>query len=108
MFLQTNRIYTHVRTQIFGKYVGESEQAIRSLFETARASAPCILFLDSLQVIGTKREWSEGDGTSGVQERILSTLLNEMDGIVGLDGVLVIACSNNLESLDDALTRPGT
>jgi transitional endoplasmic reticulum ATPase len=92
--------------QIYSKYLGESEQKIRLLFETCRKSRPCILFFDGMDALGTRREWTE-DGTSGVQERVLSTLLNELDGVSELTGVFVIACTNHPEKLDDALKRPG-
>ena len=89
--------------------MGDSELAIRKLFRDCKKVAPCILFLDNIDVIGTRRGWSQ-DSTSasgGVNERVLSTLLNEMDGIGGLEGVLVVACTSQIEKLDDALTRPG-
>ncbi|KAJ3365694.1 hypothetical protein HDU91_002110, partial [Kappamyces sp. JEL0680] len=92
--------------QIYSKYLGESEGAIRRLFQAASKAAPCIVFIDSLDAIGTRREWNEG-GSGGVNERVLSTLLNEMDGVSELRDVLVIACTNQPQLLDDALTRPG-
>ncbi|KAH6567790.1 hypothetical protein BASA60_008880 [Batrachochytrium salamandrivorans] len=91
---------------LFSKYLGESEANIRSLFVSARKLSPCIIFFDEIDAIATRREWTE-DGAGGVNERVLSTLLNEMDGVQERREIIVIACSNRPEKLDDALLRPG-
>lgn len=93
---------------IFSCYLGEAERILRQAFASARAAAPCILFLDELDAIVGKRSTGGGqtDG-NGVQERVLSTLLTEMDGVVSASGVLVIGATNRLDLLDDALIRPG-
>ncbi|KAJ3277107.1 hypothetical protein HDV01_000159 [Terramyces sp. JEL0728] len=93
-------------SQIYSKYLGDSEYQIRKIFQTAKNSSPCILFIDDLDAVASRREWSE-DGAGGVNERVLSSLLNEMDGISGLSGVIVVGCTNRPHQLDDALTRPG-
>ncbi|KAI9102608.1 P-loop containing nucleoside triphosphate hydrolase protein [Phlyctochytrium arcticum] len=93
-------------SQIYSKYLGESEATIRRLFASARQLAPCLVFLDELDNVGTRRDWSD-EGGSGVNERILSTLLNEMDGVSERTGVLVIACTGRPHQIDDALLRPG-
>ncbi|KNC98210.1 uncharacterized protein SPPG_06610 [Spizellomyces punctatus DAOM BR117] len=93
-------------SNIFSKYLGESEGMIRRLFASARRLAPCLLFMDEMEAIGTKREWSDEGGT-GVNERVLSTLLNEMDGVQERKGVLVVACTTRPDLIDDALLRPG-
>ncbi|TPX70806.1 hypothetical protein SpCBS45565_g01506 [Spizellomyces sp. 'palustris'] len=93
-------------SNIFSKYLGESEAMIRKLFASARRLAPCLLFMDEMEAIGTKREWSDEGGT-GVNERVLSTLLNEMDGVQERKGVLVVACTTRPDLIDDALLRPG-
>ncbi|KAI9324100.1 P-loop containing nucleoside triphosphate hydrolase protein [Zopfochytrium polystomum] len=107
-------------SDIFSKYLGDSEAAIRRLFATARQLRPCILFFDDIDTIGTKRNLESGgggggdgdgdgggDGT-GVGERVLSTLLNEMDGVTEQRrGVLVVATSRAPWALDAALVRPG-
>ena len=91
---------------VLDKWLGGSEAAIRSLFARARAAAPCILFLDEIDAIASNR--SEDGETADVMSRLLSTLLNEMDGVSSQkSSVLVIACTNRLESLDTALLRPG-
>ncbi|KAJ3177939.1 hypothetical protein HDU87_004221 [Geranomyces variabilis] len=93
-------------SEIYSKYLGDSENMVRKLFAAARRLAPCLLFLDELDAIGTRREWSD-DGGSGVNERVLSTLLNEMDGVQERKGVFVIACTMRPDKIDDALLRPG-
>ena len=97
-----------VRTvDVLDKWVGGSERAIRDLFARARASSPVILFFDEIDAIATNRQ-TDGDSTN-VISRILSTLLNEMDGISSdsTNNVLVVACTNRLEAIDAALLRPG-
>ena len=81
--------------QIFNKYVGESERAVRETFRKARAAAPCIIFLDEIDVIAASRDDGDGGGGGGGgSERILTTLLTEMDGIDELNGVTVLAATN--------------
>ncbi|KAG0202121.1 hypothetical protein BGX28_005263 [Mortierella sp. GBA30] len=96
--------------EIFSKYLGETEATLRRLFAMARQIAPCILFFDEMDSIGAKRGWGgdgESQGSSGVNERVLSTLLNEMDGVEERMGVFVIGCTNQPRAMDDALLRPG-
>ncbi|KAJ3042106.1 hypothetical protein HDV00_008188 [Rhizophlyctis rosea] len=93
-------------SEVFSKYLGESEASVRKTFTAARRLAPCLLFLDELDALGTRREWTD-EGTTGVNERVLSTFLNEMDGVQERKGVLVVACTNRPWKLDDALLRPG-
>jgi SpoVK/Ycf46/Vps4 family AAA+-type ATPase len=94
-------------TDILDKWLGGSEALLRSLFARARAAAPCILFLDEIDAIAVNRA---EDDTSDVSSRVLSTLLNELDGVSSgarQSRVLVVACTNRLEALDAALLRPG-
>ncbi|KAF8930233.1 hypothetical protein BGZ58_008380 [Dissophora ornata] len=96
--------------EIFSKYLGETEATLRRLFAMAHQIAPCILFFDEMDSIGAKRGWGgDGDsqGSNGVNERVLSTLLNEMDGVEERTGVFVIGCTNQPRAMDDALMRPG-
>eukprot|EP00934_Nitzschia_sp_Nitz4_P000727 Nitzschia sp. Nitz4//scaffold38_size140716//123029//125560//NITZ4_003171-RA/size140716-processed-gene-0.68-mRNA-1//-1//CDS//3329550150//727//frame0 len=94
-------------SDILDKWLGGSEAILRSLFARARAASPCILFLDEIDSIANNRE---EDDSAELSSRILSTLLNEMDG-VSTHGkyrkVLVVACTNRMHSLDKALLRPG-
>ena len=87
--------------ELLNMYVGESERAVRDIFAKARAAAPAIIFFDEIESIGSKREGKNG----GVN--VLTTLLNEMDGIEALKGVTVLAATNKPEALDLALLRPG-
>jgi len=92
-------------TQILSKWVGESEKVLRELFRKARISAPSILFIDEIDSIAPKR----GIGTDGnhVMERVVDTLLTEMDGMKSLKNVVVIAATNRPDMLDNALMRAG-
>jgi transitional endoplasmic reticulum ATPase len=78
------------------------------LFSRARSASPCILFFDEIDAVASNRASSDGV-TADVMSRLLSTLLNEMDGISSShqSNVVVVACTNRLESLDAALLRPG-
>lgn len=89
--------------ELLNMYVGESERAVREIFARARAASPSIIFFDEIESIGAKR--SASGRNSGVN--VLTTLLNEMDGIESLLGVLVLAATNQPQSLDLALLRPG-
>ncbi|CAJ1943164.1 unnamed protein product [Cylindrotheca closterium] len=92
---------------VLDKWLGGSEALLRSLFARARAASPCVLFLDEIDAIAINRE---EDDTQNLSSRILSTLLNEMDGVsssITTSRVLVIACTNRLQALDSALLRPG-
>jgi transitional endoplasmic reticulum ATPase len=91
--------------EIFSKWVGESEKAIREIFRKARQAAPCIVFIDEIDAIAPRRGSSIGD--SHVTDRVVNQLLTEMDGIEDLKGVVVIAATNRPDMLDPALLRPG-
>lgn len=94
---------------LYSCFLGEAERILRDAFASARAAAPCILFLDEIDSIVGKRSGGGGgraDG-NGVQERVLTTMLTEMDGIASASGVLVIGATNRIDLLDDALLRPG-
>ncbi|KAI7903084.1 P-loop containing nucleoside triphosphate hydrolase protein [Cokeromyces recurvatus] len=94
--------------QLYSPFVGDSEKIVRTTFQKARASAPAIIFLDETEAIVGKRDMGNG-GSSGdsVQERVLSTLLNEMDGVESAESVLVVGATNRPDMLDAALMRPG-
>jgi len=94
--------------EIYSPYVGEAERALRDFFARGRACAPAILFLDEIDAIVGKRDGSGGQGSAdGVQLRVLSTLLNEMDGVEPLSQVVLVGATNRLDLIDDALLRPG-
>jgi transitional endoplasmic reticulum ATPase len=91
--------------EIFSKWVGESEKAIREVFRKARTAAPAIIFFDELDSIIPRR--GAGYSDSGATERVISQLLTEMDGIEALQNVVVIAATNRPDILDPAVMRPG-
>ncbi|AEM37983.1 AAA family ATPase, CDC48 subfamily [Pyrolobus fumarii 1A] len=91
--------------EILSKWVGESEKAIREIFRKARQHAPAIIFFDEIDAIAPAR--AEVPDTSGVTYRIVNQLLTEIDGIVPLQNVVVIAATNRPDILDPALLRPG-
>ncbi|KAH8296247.1 hypothetical protein KR054_003634 [Drosophila jambulina] len=96
--------------EIYSPYVGCAERFISRIFDTARKNAPCLIFLDEIDSLVGRRTVSSGGGGGQVQLRILSTLLTEMDGIVGggsQQHILVVAATNRPEMIDDALLRPG-
>lgn len=90
--------------ELMNKYVGESERAVRRVFDQARSNAPSIIFFDEIDALGTTRS---DDNDSGASARTVSQLLTELDGIEGREGVTVIATTNRLDRLDDALLRTG-
>lgn len=92
--------------EIIAKEVGESEKRLHNAFEKARASAPSIILFDDIDSIAPKRTF--GESISEAADRLLTTLLVETDGLNGRDdGVVVIATTTRLNSIDSALIRPG-
>ena len=89
-----------------GAVMGLGAMKVKMLFKKARNKKPCIVFIDEFDSIGEKRNYA-GSGIDKENNRILTTLLNEMDGFIGGKGVLVVAATNSFQSLDPALIRPG-
>ena len=89
-------------SELFNKYVGESEKALKGIFDKARSVAPVVIFFDEIDAIGKKR-----GSESGVGDRMLVQLLTELDGIQHLSQITVIAATNRPDTLDPALIRPG-
>jgi transitional endoplasmic reticulum ATPase len=84
---------------IYSPYLGDAEAALREAFHTARQTTPAIVFLDEVDaLVGARSMGSGQDAGDRVQQRVLSTLLNEMDGVSGADGVLVIGATNRADS----------
>jgi len=79
---------------------------IKTLFKKARKNKPCIIFIDEFDGIGERRNYA-GSGVDKENNRIITAMLNEMDGFDSQDGILVIAATNSYNSLDPALIRPG-
>jgi transitional endoplasmic reticulum ATPase len=86
-----------------GRFYGESEQRLREIFQQAEQQAPSILFIDEIDSIAPKRE----DVTGEVERRVVAQLLTLMDGLEPRKNVVVIGATNRLDSLDEALRRPG-
>lgn len=84
-------------------FVGLGAKRVRELFEKARASAPCIIFIDEIDAVGRKR----GSDNNSEKDQTINALLAELDGFSSKDEVLVIAATNRLEDLDPALIRSG-
>jgi transitional endoplasmic reticulum ATPase len=91
--------------EVFSKWVGESEKAIREVFRKARMAAPAVIFLDEIDSLTPKRGMGMSD--SGVSERVISQLLTEMDGITTLQDIVVVAATNRPDMVDSAVMRPG-
>lgn len=90
--------------EIFSKWVGESERAIREIFRKARQAAPSIVFFDEIDAIASKRGEFAG---SKVNETIVNQLLSEIDGLQEKSQIILIAATNRPDILDPALLRPG-
>ncbi|MFX1295257.1 MAG: CDC48 family AAA ATPase [Promethearchaeota archaeon] len=90
--------------EIFSKWVGESERAVRDIFRKARQAAPTIVFFDEIDAIASQRGEFVG---SKVNETIVNQLLSEIDGLQDRSQVILIAATNRPDILDSALLRPG-
>lgn len=92
-------------SSIVDKYIGESARMIREMFAFAREHAPCIIFIDEVDAIGSKR--IDGSGSDREVQRTLMELLNQLDGFDKLGKVKVVMATNRPDTLDPALMRPG-
>jgi transitional endoplasmic reticulum ATPase len=112
---------------VYSAYVGDAEAEIRKAFGIARQASPCVLFFDEIDALVTDRGIGSGGGgggsgggsSSSAESRVLATLLNEMDGIgnsltkssdqpnIVECGVIVLAATNRIDSIDKALLRKG-
>lgn len=93
--------------ELFSKWVGESEKAVREVFRKARQVAPSIIFIDEIDALGGERGSSSNGSGSNVQERVLAQLLTELDGVTTLGSVTLVAATNRPDKIDKALLRPG-
>ena len=96
--------YSQSASAFVEMFAGVGAARIRKLFETARKNAPSIVFIDELDAVGTART---GHGFNREQDQTLNQLLVELDGFSSRDQVVVMAASNRLQDLDQALLRPG-
>lgn len=87
-------------------YAGVGAARIRSLFKKAREKGKCVIFIDEIDAMGKKRDRG-GIGGSDESDRTLNALLTEMSGFKGSEGIIVLAATNRLDTLDEALLRPG-
>ena len=88
-------------------FVGVGASRVRDLFQTARKSAPCIIFIDEIDAVGKTRSKSTGFGGNDEREGTLNQILTEMDGFNTSEQVVVLAGTNRADVLDKALLRPG-
>lgn len=89
--------------ELLNKFVGESEAAVRKVFQRARSSIPCVIFFDELDALVPKRD----DSASEASSRVVNTLLTELDGLSVRTGIYVIAATNRPDMIDEAMLRPG-
>lgn len=91
-------------SDIFDKYLGESEKNVTQLFARARKMKPCVVFIDEFEGLGSKRGGSE---TTKIYDKIVTLFLLEMDGFGSRDGIYFLAATNRLDVVDEAFLRPG-
>ena len=91
--------------ELLSKWVGESEKAVRKVFEKARQTSPTIIFFDEIDAIAPRRGLGSED--SHVTERVVNQLLTEMDGLQELSDIVIIGATNRPDILDTSLLRPG-
>ncbi len=91
--------------ELLSRFVGESERAVREVFQKARQAAPCLVFFDEIDALLPTR--STGPTEDRVGDRVLGQFLAEMDGVESLEGVVILGATNRPDRLDPALLRPG-
>jgi len=91
--------------QLYSKWLGESERALREVFKKARRAAPCILFFDTLDAVAPK--FGADQSGTDIYQRILSQLLREIDNLRDVKGVILLAATNRPERIEPALLRSG-
>ncbi|CAD5211640.1 unnamed protein product [Bursaphelenchus okinawaensis] len=89
--------------ELLSMYVGESERAVRMVFQRARDSAPCVIFFDEIDALCPKRNHNETSGSA----RLVNQMLTEMDGVEGRKQVFLIGATNRPDIVDPAILRPG-
>jgi transitional endoplasmic reticulum ATPase len=91
--------------QLYSKWLGESERALREVFKKARRAAPCILFFDTIDAVAPK--FGADQFGADIYQRILSQLLREIDNLRDVKGVILLAATNRPERVEPALLRSG-
>jgi transitional endoplasmic reticulum ATPase len=89
--------------EVMGKFVGEAEERVRKIFKEAEDNAPSIIFIDEMDSIAAKRDEVVGE----VERRVVAQMLSLMDGLSARGDVIVMAATNRVNSIDEALRRPG-
>ncbi|MDD3159457.1 MAG: CDC48 family AAA ATPase [Candidatus ainarchaeum sp.] len=89
--------------EVMGKFVGEAEERVRKIFKEAQDNAPSLIFIDEIDAIASKRDEVVGE----VERRVVAQLLSLMDGLAARGEVIVMAATNRINSIDEALRRPG-
>jgi len=101
---ETNAHFLSVNApEVMSKFVGEAEERLRQMFKEAEENAPSIIFIDEIDSIAPKRDEVVGE----VERRVVAQLLALMDGLEARGNVIVMAATNRVNSLDEALRRPG-
>ncbi|MFH1235181.1 MAG: CDC48 family AAA ATPase [Candidatus Diapherotrites archaeon] len=101
---ETNAHFISVNApEVMSKFVGEAEERLRAMFKEAEENAPSIIFIDEIDAIAPKRDEVVGE----VERRVVAQLLALMDGLEARGNVIVMAATNRVNSLDEALRRPG-
>ena len=90
--------------EVFGQWLGESEETLRHIFTVARQTAPTIIFFDQIEAVASTREAASESKTT---ERVVSQLLTELDGIEARSHVIVLAATNRLDMVDKSILRSG-
>ncbi len=94
--------------QLYSKWLGESEKALREVFKKARRAAPCLLFFDTIDALAPRLSGDQAAAAgSDVHQRILGQLLREIDNLRDVKGVILLAATNRPERVDPALLRSG-
>src|SRR5260370_13883421 len=91
--------------QLYSKWLGDSERALREVFKKAKRAAPCILFFDTIDALAPK--FGAGQFASDIYQRILSQLLREIDNLRDVKGVILLAATDRPERIEPALLRSG-
>lgn len=88
------------------QFVGVGSNKIKKVFQKAKENAPCVIFIDEIDSVGAKRS-AQSDAAGKEMNTMLTALLNQMDGFEQTDNVMVLAATNRVSDLDEALVRPG-
>lgn len=94
-------------TRLNDRFVGVGPRRIADAFRRARKAAPCIVFIDELDSIGSRDANDGGEGVGAERTNLINAMLQQLDGLSGSEGVFVVAATNRAEAVDPALVRPG-